>query len=210
MGVNVDWPSRLNDAGYHVPWRAWQAPEDKAIYLLEVANKTWKRLSQGQPSPQNLYEQTTLAFDSKRDQVILHGAGKNRDELWLFEMLTQRWKKMQPKVRAPKDAAPPVSAREGVYLPSEDVFLIYGPSPQDRSRSAVWIYKLDEDAWYRVNIPSGNEMESPRNPRQDRAMVYDPKNDLVLLVVGSGGDDGKASVYALRYRHERAQFVDAR
>lgn len=42
----------------------------------------------------------------------------------------------------------------------------------------------------------------PRNAaRQNRAIVYDPKRELVLLVLGTGGDQGQASVCALRYRH---------
>jgi hypothetical protein len=38
-------------------------------------------------------------------------------------------------------------------------------------------------------------------------MVYDPKRDLILLVRGRGGDDGKTFVYAMRYRHASARFL---
>lgn len=107
MGLKVDWPARLNDAGYLLPWSPAQPPEETALYLLDVGNKRWERLSQGQPSPQNLYEMTSLVYDSRRDQVILHGGGQNRDELWVFDLATRRWKDMQPGVVAPAGAAPP-------------------------------------------------------------------------------------------------------
>jgi NAD(P)H-hydrate repair Nnr-like enzyme with NAD(P)H-hydrate epimerase domain len=39
--------------------------------------------------------------------------------------------------------------------------------------------------------------------------VYDPKRDLVLLVLGTGGDAGDTFVYAMRYRHAKALFINA-
>jgi hypothetical protein len=204
--VNVDWPSRLNDAGYNRPWSASQPPEDTAIYLFDALRKQWQRLSQGQPAPQNLYEMTSLAYDSKRDSVILHGAGPKRDELWVFDVPSRRWKNMNPRVVAPDGGAPPVCTREGVYIPAEDVFLIYGPAPEDRTLPALWAYKVSENVWRRVDIPPVSGIETQRRASQNRAMVYDPKRNLVLLVLGTGGDAGQAFVYALRYRHASARF----
>jgi hypothetical protein len=206
MGVNVDWPSRLNDAGYNRPWSASQPPEDTAIYLFDASRKQWQRLSHGQPAPQNLYEMTSLAYDSKRDSVILHGAGQKRDELWVFDVAPRRWKNMNPRVVAPEGAAPPVCTREGVYIPAEDVFLIYGAAPEDRTLPAMWAYKVSENVWRRIDIPPMSGIETQRRASQNRAMVYDPKRNLVLLVLGTGGDAGQAFVYALRYRHASARF----
>lgn len=179
MGVNVDWPARLNDPGYQLPWSPAQPPVDNALYLLR--GSTWERLSQGQPSPQNLYETTALAYDSKRDRVILHGAGKARDELWICDLKTRRWQNIEPQ-----GAAPP-AMREAVYLPGPDVFLTAG--------AALWVYKMSDNTWQKSAIPS-----PPGASGQNRAMVYDPQRDLILLVLGAGGDTGKATVHALRYR----------
>ncbi|HVN80875.1 MAG TPA: kelch repeat-containing protein [Terriglobia bacterium] len=201
MGVNVDWPSRLNDSGYLFPWSPTQPPEDKAIYLLDVAGKTWKRLSQGQPSPQNLYEQTSMAYDSKRDQIILHGAGQNRDELWIFEMTTKSWRQMKPGVLLPKGSAPPVCSRESVYIPDADVFLTCSPASAKQSLSEMWGYRIDTNSWYHVQIPFDLETDAIRHANENRAMVYDPQHGLVLLVLGGDGNEGKASVYALKYRN---------
>jgi len=207
MGVNVDWPSRLNDAGYLLPWRPSQPYQDTAIYLLEVAERRWLRLGETPPSPQNLYEITSLAYDSKRDHVILHGAGERQDELWVFDIPKQQWKNRQPKVAAPAGAAPPVASREAVYLPSEDVFLTYGPAPEDQTVPAVWVYSVSDNVWRRMDVPPPPEVEPGEPVSQNRAMVYDPKRDLILLVLGRGGDDGKTFVYAMRYRHASARFL---
>src|SRR6266498_2897541 len=56
VGVNVHWPSRLNDAGYLLPYRSSQPARDTAIYLFDAAQSRWTRLDAPQPSPQNLYE----------------------------------------------------------------------------------------------------------------------------------------------------------
>ncbi len=205
MGVNVHWPSRLNDAGYLLPWRASQPPLDTAIYLFDASEKRWARLGESQTSPQNLYEMTSLAYDSKRDRVILHGGGENRDELWTFDLAMRRWNNMQPKVVAPAGGASPRCAREAAYIPSEDVVLTYGRVSDDPDAPALYAYELSENAWRRVDIPAPSGVDL-RETGQNRVMVYDPKHDLVLLVLGTGGDTGKALVYALRYRHATAKL----
>jgi len=187
MGVTVDWPARLNDAGYLLPWDTEQAPVDNAIYLFQ--GPAWERLDKGPPFPQNLYEMTSLAFDSKRQQVILHGGGKKRDELWTFDLKTGRWQNMKPGVVTPGEAAPPVCMREAVYLPHEDVFLTLG--------AGLWAYRVGENRWEKTDINA-----PPGAAGQNRAMVYDPQRDLVLLVLGTNGDTGTATVYALRFRSQ--------
>jgi hypothetical protein len=64
MGMNAHWPSRLNDAGYLLPYRPSQGGRDTAIYLFDARQSRWTRLDTSQPSPQNLYEMTSLAYDS--------------------------------------------------------------------------------------------------------------------------------------------------
>ena len=209
MGVNIHWQTRLNDPGYLLPWNLRQPPEDKAIYLFNAALKGWDRLSRG-PSPQNLYEMTSLAYDSRRDQVILHGAGEKQNELWVFDLSSRMWLRRKPRVVAPAGEEPPACTREAVYIPGEDAFVIYGPAPEDHAAPAVWVYKPDENTWRLLDIPPVSDIESARRASQNRALVYDPKRDLVLLVLGSGGDAGHTFVYAMRYRHGKARFVEAR
>ena len=188
MGVNVYWAGRLNDAGYHLPWSPSDPPEDNALFLLRGAR--WERLGEGGPAPQNLYELTGLAYDVKREQVILHGAGARRDELWTFDMKTRRWEEKHPRVvGAP---APPECAREAVYIPDQDVFFTFG--------AGAWVYQPGENLWRKLDIPAPT-----RRVGQNRAMVYDAKRDLILLVLGEGGDDGRTSVYAMRYRNTAAR-----
>ena len=181
MGVNVDWPARLNDSGYQVPWRAGSADQDTALYLYSAARKQWTRLDRVKPSPQNLYEMTALAYDTKRDRLILHGGGARRDELWTFDFASRRWTNMQPHGEAPP------CAREAVYLPRQDAFVTLGNGRQP----TLWSWSPTRNEWRRLAIPVPAA-------GQNRALVYDPKRELLLLVAG-GGDNGTANVYAMRF-----------
>ena len=196
VGVPVNWPGRLNDAGYQLPWRPEDPPEDNALFLLRGSR--WERLSGDASSPQNLYEMTSLAYDSKRDRVLLHGGGQKRDELWSFDLKSRRWSNLRPRVLAPEGGAPPACTREAVYLPGEDVLLIYG-NPR-----ATWVYNSSDNAWRQIDLPVPEGDQRHGGSGQNRAMLYDAKRDVVLLVLGAGGDTGRASVYALKYRNAEA------
>jgi hypothetical protein len=182
VGVHVNWPGRLNDAGYQLVWSPSQKPEDNAIFLLRGSQ--WERRSGPGPSPQNLYEMTGLAYDIRRNQVILHGGGAGRDELWTFDLQAGRWTNRVPRVQG--GGVPPACTREAVYIPGKDVFLIFG--------SGLWEYDPAGNAWRKRDIA-----EPPQKAGQNRAMVYDAKRDLVMLVLGATGN-GEAAVYAMRYR----------
>jgi hypothetical protein len=205
MGVNVAWGARLDRAGYLRPWET--SAEDKAVFLFNASKNQWVRLGEPQTSPQNMYEMTSLAYDARREQVVLHGGGPKRNELWIFNLKTKRWRNMEPRVVAPEGAAPPECTRESVYIPGEDVVLIYGPSRVERTKPALWEYSAAENVWRLVDIPPMAEVEPRHRTSQNRAMVYDPKRDLVLLVLGSSGDAGPSVVFAMRYR--RAQAASA-
>jgi hypothetical protein len=204
MAVNVHWPSRLNDAGYLLPYRRSQPPRDTAIYLFDTSQSRWTRLDAPQPSPQNLYEMTSLAYDSKRDRVILHGGGESRDELWAFELTTRRWRNLRPKVLDAPGAAPPVCAREAAYLPNRDVLLAFARVKSNPQRLALYVYRASDNSWTQSNIPMPRRVGLGED-NENRAMVYDAKHNLVLLVLGEGGDTGKAAVYGMRYRPSSEQ-----
>jgi hypothetical protein len=178
MGVPVNWRARLNAPGYQIPYDPRKV-EDNAVYLLRGAK--WDRISGPGPSPQYLYEMTSLAFDTRRNQLILHGGGPRRRELWTFDVKTGKWDDRQPSGEAPP------CMREAVYMPGADVFLTYG--------NGLWEYSPSRNAWRKTAVT-----DPPMGSGQNRAMVYDAKRDLILLVLGGGGDGGRASVFALKYR----------
>ena len=74
--------------------------------------------------------------------------------------------------------------------------LISSPAPEDRSVLAVWAYTPADNTWRRVKTSFAGT--APRGASgQNRAMVYDPKRNLLLLVLGETA--GQAAVYGMRY-----------
>jgi hypothetical protein len=201
LGVTVDWPARLKDSGHLLPWKPTDPPVDNAVFQFDDRSQQWRRLGDAQTSPQNLYEVTSLAYDSKRDRLLLHGGGQKRDELWAFDLETHRWRNLEPRVAAATGGEPPPCNREMVYLPGQDVLLTYGPAPGKEAGAALWAYRPGENTWHRVALdpPAGVSPAVARG--QNRALVYDPTRDLVLLVLGAN-DRSQSLVYALRFRWE--------
>jgi hypothetical protein len=180
MGVRVDWPARLNDAGYHLPWHVGGKAQDTALYLFSAARRRWLRLDRAPFAPQNLYEMTALAYDTRRDRLILHGGGARRDELWTFDVAARKWSNMHPRGEAPP------CAREAVYVPRRDLFITLGTSREP----VLWTWSPVRNEWRQLSI-------SVPATGQNRALVYDPRRELLFLVAGRG-DSGDAAVHALR------------
>ena len=183
---------------------------ENAVFLLDVEGRSWKKLSTSGPWPQNLYELTSLVYDSKMDQLILHGGGVERNELWTFNLSSGRWGKIDPVVKVPKGGEPPVCRREGVYIPGEDVFFTCGSPPGKLEEAGIYIFRVSENAWYRVGIAPPPRKKMRDIVGQNRAITYDPKHNVVLMVLGerSSGDLDNAEIYALRYNHKKALFAN--
>jgi len=92
-------------------------------------------------------------------------------------------------------------AREAVYLPEEDAFLTEGYPTGEVDVAGMYVYRTGENAWYRADIPAPPGRKMQELAAQNRAMAFDPKRNLVLMVLGEhSGNLGKAVVYGLKYR----------
>ena len=200
MAIDHNWGAvGSEDRADRVTWEGKRVVEN-AVYLLDVAGRTWKKRSGLGPWPQNLYEMTALVHDAKRDGLILHGGGPHRDELWRFDLKSGLWMHIQPEIRTP-DGKPPVCRREAVYLPEEDLFFTCSYPAGNEEDAGVYVYRIEEDAWYREEIPAPPGREIADIAAQNRAITYDPERNLILMVLGEGrGNRGNAAVYAMRYR----------
>ena len=121
---------------------------DIAMYLLRGSK--WERISGPGPSPHYL---TTLAFDTKRNQVILHGAGPARRELWTVRPHDGKMGEPPAGRRIPG-----VPARSGLFAGSR-LFLTYG--------AELWEYSPSKNSWRRTTVA-----EPTLRTGQNRAMVH--------------------------------------
>jgi hypothetical protein len=105
MGINVDWPSRLNDSGYMLREPAPTTLRYGAI-SLDAAKARWTRLDGKGASPQNLYELTSLAYDSKRERPCSTEQARSQRTL-SFDVRKSRGATWRPRDRCPTPAAKP-------------------------------------------------------------------------------------------------------
>jgi hypothetical protein len=179
-----------------------------SVYLLDVARRQWKKLPNPGPWPQNLYEMTALVYDSRRDQLILHGGGPQRDELWVYRLPGEKWQRIEPQFASGVAGKPPACRREAVYLPRCDVMLTAGSPVGTRQVPALYAYHVGENRWYKLKLPLPPGKKEIDLGGQNRAWAYDPKHDLVFMILGEGtGDRGKAELFALRYKHSGAELA---
>ena len=193
MAVDYNWGALYNkDRPDNVTFEG-QTVVENAVFLLDVAGRSWKKLSGEGPWPQNLYELTALAYDSRRDQLILHGGGTERNELWTFDFKTARWRNMKPAVAVTGESEPPECRREGMYIPGEDIFFTCS-YPPGTDKASVYVYCPGENTWHRVNIPPPPGRDMRDIVAQNRAMTYDPRHNLILMVLGDHQGDLTAAV----------------
>ncbi len=201
MAVDYNWGALNNKNRADLTTFNDELMVDNSVYQLKVADRKWDKLTRKGPWPQNLYEMTALVYDSRREQLILHGAGTNQDELWRFPLSTGQWEKIEPDFHSGTGGRPPVCKREAVYLPDDDVFLTAGTPAGVKSGSGFWAYQVEENRWYKMNIepPKGLSMNNMLG--QNRAWAYAPKHKIILMILG--GNTGKAEVYGMKFNFTR-------
>ena len=186
MAVNVNWRTRLSDTGYQLT-PAGHARDGCLRYLYDAAHKQWTRLGGGTSGPQNLYEMTSPAYDTKRQRLLLHGGGETGRAMGVRHR-AGGGSTLRRQALAGRQPGGGVS-------PGRDRMLICGPAPEDR-RTLRLVVRSGRNAWKREAV-SFAQWTPQDAAGQNRAMVYDEKRDLVLLVFGD--TQGKAAVYGMRY-----------
>lgn len=200
MGVDHNWGAVGRSERPDMTEFRGERMVDNSVYLLDVAAGEWKKLTRDGPWPQNLYEMTALVYDSRRNRLLLHGGGEERNEMWSFDLAEGLWRNLEPSTAG--GGAAPVCMREAVYLPDQDVFLTWSRQPGEAGGPATWAYYPVSNVWRRLDIPAPEGRDASVLIAQNRAVTYDPSRKLVLMVLGgeARGNRGPVEVYALKYR----------
>jgi hypothetical protein len=67
---------------------------------------------------------------------------------------------------------------------------------------------VGENRWYQLGIPVLAGRRTADRVGQNRAWTYDPRHNLVFMVLGaSAGDRGATEVFGLRYSHNGATLA---
>lgn len=112
-----------------------------------------------------------------------------------YDVTRRRWRDLRPP-----HSPPPVTGGSLAYDPLHDEFVLFGGGHIAEDvfltlGAGLWEYSPSKNAWRKSTIA-----DPALRAGQNRAMVYEAKRDLILLVLGGSGNEGRASVFALRYR----------
>jgi hypothetical protein len=159
--------------------------------------KRWEELkTSGDPLPQTVCDGSTMAFDSKRNRLLMTTTpgkdGEAAGQVWACDLATGQAKKLDP---AGRDAIMVKRfAREAVYLPKCDMVMIGYLFERD-GKLVVPFYDCAANRWLTASMP-GAEFINRGKPGSsvDLGLAYDSKRDLVWATLCNLGKQGALQV----------------
>lgn len=119
----------------------------------------------------------SIVYDEVNDRVMMYGGQGDEvyGDTWVFDYPSGSWIELSilssPSVR---------HSATMVYDSSHEVIILFGGYGESSALSETWIFDCATEEWTEVTP----EYSPP--PRMSHAMVYDSKNDRVLLFSGYG------------------------
>jgi hypothetical protein len=147
----------------------WAGGSDESGDLLALVpeEKEWKRVV---AKPELARADAAIAFDLKRDRLVLFGGGKDRDETWEFDGAT--WSRSAAK--GPDGNA---YARMVWDAARQRIVLFNGQTDGKQKFGNTWEH--DGSSWKKVS-------SSGPGPRTSCSFVYDEKRKRTVLFGGMG------------------------
>ena len=178
-----------------VVWANQRQGGAAGLWRLDAASRTWKSLPLKGEMPQTNADHHGMAYDSRRDRLLLFSdLGKNKGDVLAYDLKagTTRWLESAGNQRAL------AQARETIYLPEADAVLI-GAHIKSSKGELLWpMYDCAANAWLGVELP-GAEPVGKKMFNNSMGLMYDPQRRLVWAV-------GQHShVHVLRYDAKSAK-----
>lgn len=145
------------------------------------AENRWEQLTASRLTPPPR-EDHVLVYDPLRHKAILHGGedGDTSNELWELDLATSQWEDRTD------DQVPFLEDHSAVYAGAhKGIFVFGGQNENNPILSDIWFLDLDPQSaefyrWHKV-LPEDDKAPSGR---VDQAMMYDPKEDRLLIYGG--------------------------
>jgi hypothetical protein len=163
--------------------------KDEGVFELRPQPIGWTKLT----GPGLLGYSNSAVFDTRHHALLVFGSHENANDIVIYEAATNRHQKMPtPGLRPPKAQTRPMAYHAGVG----QVAMLFDsrtdgdPALPGAGFSETWLYDLGRDAW------TQHPARLPFRVGMNYNMVYDPPDDLLLLV--AGGAVLPTSVWGLR------------
>lgn len=182
---------------------AWaEHPKDRTqsgLWRLDGASRAWEELPVSGKLPRMSPDQHGMAYDSKRDRLLLFSNAEPKAGGDVVEVGLKSGE-ARPLGPAGREAAR-VASRETAYLPEEDLVMI-GAHAAAASGKRLWLfYDCARNAWRGAELP-GEDPVGKGTFNNSMGLMYDPGRKLVWAV-GQNSD-----VHVLRFEARTAGLED--
>lgn len=165
--------------------RAFIGVNADGYWELAADSGKWRRLGRGAARAWH----NSAAYDSDRDVVVSFGTNKRSNAVWQFRRGEKKGRKMPtPGLRPPGAESPPLVYHPGVQ---RVVALVKRRKKNAPGSTETWLYSTRDDAWSRLENAT-----LPFDIGMNYDMVYDPRNELLVLVANMR--DEPTAVWVLR------------
>jgi hypothetical protein len=158
-----------------VVWANHRQGGAPGLWQLHAASKTWKPLPLKGEMPQTSADHHGMAYDSKRDRLLLFSdLGKNKGDVleYDFKSAATRWLNAAGKEKAL------AQSRETAYIPEADAVLIGAHIKGEK----LWpMYDCAANAWVGVDL-KGTDPVGKGAFNNSMGLMYDPNRRLVWAV----------------------------
>lgn len=150
-------------------------------WSFDTLTKTWQRIypngDPNSPAPRGQAE-SSMVYDKFHKVFILFG-GSGRQDTWVFNPVTMKWKEMHPELNGLIPAGREAHAM--TYDSIRHLVILHGGASNYNAPGEpfndVWIYAYSLNKWINITPPN-----SPGRRLHD--IAYDELNDVVVLFSG--------------------------
>ncbi len=175
------------------------------VYSFDIEREQWT--DEKAAMPWGVWG-TTAFVDTKRDRIVFNNKPPRKNGAGAkFEMLAYYPEKKRSEPIAAKGAKPAARTTDAFcYNSRHDLYALYGGSGKVDDN---WVFDPKKSQWKRFepvkNIPVGYDERRKRSSQSFVMMVYDSKNDLMVMCRKGGPGEW----YAMRFVPGKAKWVEA-
>jgi hypothetical protein len=173
----------------------WAEKSDRntALWRLDAKDRSWQPLPLAGPLPVQRPDHHGMAYDSKRDRLLMFSlSDPKKGDVLAYDLKPGKsaWLDAAGKDQA---AAP---SRETVYLPQQDAVLI-GARVQIDGRWCWLAYDCAKNAWFGLDLGGDDPIEKG-SFNNSIGLMYDPARNLVWAV----GQNSHVHVVRVEFKEE--------
>jgi len=167
-------------------------------WLYDYTTNTWTEKSKGTKPGEWIFAADNIAYDSKNNAAVFFGGQDNNgytQDTWVYYLDNDTWVDKTPN-QIPASYPSKRNGHGMTYNSACELFVLFGGQRYDDVRlQDTWLYCLENNTWWRVHPEDNGDGDRP-NVRTEHVLVYDSKNNAILLFGGQNAPTIYGDVWA--------------